>query len=97
MKLDSISSSSPHAARLWLALESNDSARAHAALTEYLAWFRSAPRTPEEVDGARQLLESGVEAAKDQRLQIVEKLHRLTRVFDNYVPPRNPHAWHLDA
>jgi hypothetical protein len=97
MKLDSMSSSSPDAAGLLAALESDDYPRVQAAIQEYLVWFRSAPRTLEEVDDARQLFESGVEAAKDHRLQIVEKLHRLTRVFDNYVPPRNPHVWHLDA
>jgi hypothetical protein len=85
------------AAHLSSAIESGDFAQANAALQQYLKWFHSGPRTLPEVAAAKLLLESGIETVRARKLQVAGNLSCVTRVFDNYVPPRNTHFWGLDA
>jgi hypothetical protein len=94
MKLHPIT---PHAETFRLAVESGDCSRAEAVLREYVAWFRSGPRTLQEIEAARNLFEWGVQAATSRKAHLAEELMFLTRVFDGYVPPRRSHTWRLDG
>jgi hypothetical protein len=79
------------------AIQTGDFARAEAALHEYIGWFESAGRTPEEAACARDLFAWGVGAVKIRAAQLAEELTRITKVMDGYGPARRTHTWRLDG
>jgi hypothetical protein len=79
------------------AVLAGDFAQAEAALREYIAWFESAGRTPEEAACARDLFAWGVGVIKMRAAQLAKELTRTTKVMDGYVPGRRTHTWQLDG
>ena len=79
------------------AVLAGDFAQAEAALQEYITWFESAGRTPEEAACARDLFAWGVGAIKMRAAQLAEELTRITKVMDGYAPGRRTHTWRLDG
>ncbi len=68
------------------ALQAHDFPRAEEALREYITWFRSGERSPEEVESARDLLKWGIEITSNRKVRIAAELMRLKSVFDAYRP-----------
>jgi hypothetical protein len=72
------------------AVDSHDLRRAERALDNYIACFRSAPRTRGEIEGARALLNWSIERTRMYRARILDFLHA-------YGPTRLKHTWHVEA
>ena len=79
------------------ALEAHDFVRARKALEEYLAWFRSGPRTVDEIRKARDLFEWGVRNTTAQKARISEDLMILKSVLEAYGPRPRSSTWRLEA
>ena len=77
------------------AVEAHDFPRAEAALREYVTWFKSASRSREEIESARDLFEWGVGVTCARRVQIAEELMRLRTVLDAYQPPTRVETWRV--
>jgi hypothetical protein len=77
------------------ALAAHDFSRAEAALREYVAWFRSSPRTVQEIESAKDLFKWGIEVTSARKMGIAEELMRLKNIFDAYVPNRRSQTWHV--
>jgi hypothetical protein len=79
------------------AVEAREFSLAQAALQEYIAYFRSRPRTLEEVNDARNLLQWGLQHTHAHKTQIAEELMLLKTVFEAYKPTRRSHTWRIEG
>jgi hypothetical protein len=86
-----------HANQFRSAVEAGEFSLAQTALREYVACFRSCPRTLLEVESARNLLQWGIRITKSHKAQIAEELMLLKRVFDAYKPAGRVHTWRIDG
>ena len=77
------------------ALEAHDFSRAEAALRDYITWFRSDSRDLPEIESARNLLQWGISVTSAHKVQLVEELTRLKRVFDAYLPRTCTQTWRI--
>jgi hypothetical protein len=77
------------------ALEAHDFPRAETALRDYVTWFRSASRSREEIESARNLFKWGIDVTSTHRVRIAEELMRLKSVFDAYVPRKRTQTWRV--
>jgi hypothetical protein len=77
------------------AVEAHDFSRAEAALRDYVIWFRSESRDLPEIESARNLLQWGISVTTAHKVQLVEELTRLKRVFDAYMPRACTQTWRI--
>jgi hypothetical protein len=77
------------------AVEAHDFPRAETALRDYVTWFRSESRDLQEIESAKNLLQWGIKVTSAHKVQIVEELTRLKRVFDAYLPRTHTQTWRI--
>ncbi len=79
------------------AVEAHDLSRAESALRQYVEWFRSRPRTLQEVGDARNLFAWGVQVTTAHKARVAEELILLTKVLNAYAPRKRSHTWRLQG
>jgi hypothetical protein len=77
------------------AVEAHDFSRAEAALRDYVGWFKSESRGPEEIESAKNLVQWGIGVTSAYKVKLVEELTRLKRVFDAYQPRSHTPTWRI--
>jgi hypothetical protein len=91
-----MSPSRPHREEAFrAAVEAHDFSRAEAALRDYVTWFRSESRDLAEIESARNLLQWGISVTTAHKVQLVEELTRLKRVFGAYLPYTCSQTWRI--
>lgn len=80
-----------------LALGDDDLSSAEAAMREYVACFRSKPRTLVEVAQAQDTIEAGLQIVVARKAALAAELARITTVSSVYSAPRISNTWRLDA